>query len=74
MTNEQILDAMRKSLRIPKLDETARMGSVRGWDSLRHVRLMLDLERACQAEIPADLFGSLTSVESIVAYFARKAA
>jgi acyl carrier protein len=69
MTREQILETIRKSLRLSKIDETAKMGSVRGWDSLRHIRLILDLEKSCQMQIPADLLGSLTSVESILSYF-----
>ena len=73
MTQQHLLEAIRKSLKLAKLEETARMGSVRGWDSMRHVRLMLDLERVYQVEIPPDLFGSLTSVESIASYLGATA-
>jgi acyl carrier protein len=65
MTQIQLMDTIRKSLRLPKLGSDAKMGSIRGWDSLRHVQLLIELERVCQVEIPPDLFGTLTSVESI---------
>ncbi len=69
MTEQLLLDTMRKSLRLPNLDVNDRMGTVRGWDSLRHVRLMLQLEREFKVKIPVDQFGALTSVEAILAFF-----
>jgi acyl carrier protein len=69
MTETQLLERIRKSLSLPNLDANAKMGSVRGWDSLRHVRLMLDLEREFGVKIPVDQFGTLTSVAAILAYF-----
>jgi acyl carrier protein len=74
MTQDELLALMRKSLRLPDLAADARMGSVRGWDSLRHLRLLLDVEQACKIRIPTEQFGSLTSVEAILAYVERKAA
>jgi acyl carrier protein len=71
MSEEQLLDTMRKSLRLPTLDATGRMGAVRGWDSLRHARLMLELEKAFGVHIPIDQFGALTSVEAILAWFRK---
>jgi acyl carrier protein len=71
MTAEQLLDKIRKSLRLPNLEAGARMGAVRGWDSLRHVRLMLELEKEFGVRIPTDQFGSLTSVEAIGTYFSQ---
>jgi acyl carrier protein len=68
MTQAQLLDTIRKSLRLPQLGQDAQMGSIRGWDSLRHVQLLIELERVCQVEIPPDLFGTLVSVESITAF------
>jgi hypothetical protein len=62
---------MRKSLRLPDLAAGGRMGAVRGWDSLRHVRLMLDLEKEFGVRIPVDQFGALTSVEAILAWFCK---
>ena len=71
MTRVELLDTIRKSLRLPKLDPDAQMGSVRGWDSLRHVQLLIELERVCAVEIPPDLFGTLISVESITAFLSE---
>jgi acyl carrier protein len=68
ITQAQLMDTIRKSLRLPQLGPDAQMGSIRGWDSLRHVQLLIELERVCQVEIPPDLFGTLVSVESITAF------
>ncbi len=68
MNREEVITVIKKSLRVAHLDEGARMGSVRGWDSMRHVRLMLDLEKAFHVKFPVDLFGTLTSVEAILAF------
>jgi acyl carrier protein len=69
LTQEQLIESIRQSLKLARLDPGAKMGSVRGWDSLRHVHLLLELEKTFQCEIPTDLFGTLTSVESIVSHF-----
>jgi acyl carrier protein len=71
MSEEQLLEVIRKSLRLPNLDATGRMGAVRGWDSLRHARLMLELEKTCGVRIPIDQFGALISVEAIFAWFRK---
>ena len=68
ITQTQLMDTIRKSLKLPKLEPDAQLGSIRGWDSLRHVQLLIELERVCQVEIPPDLFGTLISVESITAF------
>jgi acyl carrier protein len=71
MSAEQILDIIRKSLRLPKLTHNDRMGSVVGWDSLQHIRLMLQLEKEFKVKIPTHQLGGLTSVAAIVAYFTQ---
>jgi acyl carrier protein len=68
VTAEQILEAIRKSLGLPHLDATMRMGGVQGWDSMRHVKLLLDLEKVFKVRIPTDRFGSLTSVSALIAF------
>ena len=68
ITQAQLMDTIRKSLRLPKLDTDAKMGSIREWDSLRNVQLLIELERICEVEIPPDMFGTLVSVESITAF------
>jgi acyl carrier protein len=69
MNAEQLLDKIRTTLRLPTLGPEATMGSVRGWDSLRHVRLMLELEKEFGVRIPVSDFGKLSSVAGIIAHF-----
>jgi acyl carrier protein len=64
----QLMDIMRKSLKLPKLEPDSKMGSIRGWDSLRHVQLLVELERIFEVEIPPDMFGTLISVETITTF------
>jgi acyl carrier protein len=72
MTQEHLIGTMRKALRLPNLDAGAKMGAIRGWDSLRHVGLILELEKTYQVRIPPDQFGSLTSVDAITSYFRQQ--
>jgi acyl carrier protein len=69
LTQEELIETIRRSLKIVRLDAADKMGSVRGWDSLKHVHLLLELEKTYQCEIPADQFGALTSVDSIISHF-----
>lgn len=73
MGSDRIRETIRRSLGLPQLDANARMGSVRGWTSLRHVRLLLDLERELGVRVPVERFGALTSVPAIVAFFEKGA-
>ena len=72
MTAEQVLERIRKVLGLPNLDANARMGKVVGWDSLRHIRLMLALEKELGIKVPVHRFGALTSVEAITAFFSNR--
>lgn len=72
MTRDELLAVMRKALRLPDLAPDARMGSTRGWDSLRHLKLLLDLEKAAKVRIPTDQFGTLTSVDAILAFLQQQ--
>lgn len=50
----------------PSADIT--MQSVPQWDSLKHLLLMMDIERAFEIEIPADTLASLTSLNSLIQF------
>ena len=50
------------------LPEDAAADSVEGWDSLRHLELMLALEREFGVRIPAESFLELASLPAIEDY------
>jgi acyl carrier protein len=72
ITQAALLELIRSMLRLKTLGDTAALGKVRGWDSLKHVEIMLALETQLGVKIPAETFGELTSVESIVSYLGEK--
>jgi acyl carrier protein len=53
------------SLPVAEIPEDADAASMPGWDSLRHLELMLELEMSFGVRIPADEVPELTSVGAI---------
>ncbi|MEO7997655.1 MAG: acyl carrier protein [Gemmatimonadaceae bacterium] len=47
---------------------------VDGWDSLAHIRLMLNVERAFKVKLTASEIGKLKSVGDLIALLERKTA
>lgn len=68
MTNQELMSFVKDSLQLKSIDEDSQMGKVRGWDSLRHVKLISLLEKKLQIEIPTDLIGELTSIKALASY------
>jgi len=67
MDRDHIFRAMKNSLRLsenPTIKDT--METVKGWDSLSHLTLMMDLEREFNIRFPMDSIPDLNTVESIV--------
>ncbi len=51
-----------------RVTDDLEFGSLREWDSLNHVNLMIALEKALGTDIDADLMIELTSVRAIRAF------
>ena len=66
ITPQEVMALISSTLRIADLKADAEMGKVRGWDSIRQVRLVLSLEEATGIEVPPDMFGEITSVDAIL--------
>lgn len=54
------------------LNANTRADDVEGWDSLTHIRLMLNVERAFKITLTASEIGKLTTVGDLVELIARK--
>ena len=59
-----LLDMMRTVLG-PDLDETASQETVRQWDSLNHIRILLELQSQYHVHIAAGQVEKLTSFHAI---------
>jgi acyl carrier protein len=50
------------------------MGRTRGWDSLAHVNLILDIERWAGVSVPPELVGELTTLQALAGYLREQEA
>ncbi|PIR00641.1 MAG: hypothetical protein COV66_05665 [Nitrospinae bacterium CG11_big_fil_rev_8_21_14_0_20_45_15] len=73
-TNDDVLTFIQKSLELEEIDSTTAMGSVFGWDSLKHVELILDISEKFNVEIPPDRIGELTQVSAIIDFLNEEGA
>lgn len=63
---EVVLQSCRKATGNPSIDHNSEFQRTLGWDSVAQVKLMMALEGRLNVEIPAELFGELTSIAKIV--------
>jgi acyl carrier protein len=56
-----------------EIPDDADSNTLSGWDSLRHLELMLALEEEFEIRIPADAILELVSLERIDAYLSERA-
>jgi acyl carrier protein len=68
MTVDELKSTLARILRLKEIDLTETMGKTRGWDSLRHIQLILELERVTAVQIPPELFGSLNTAQALMAF------
>ena len=68
MSESELLEFIRTQLKLRTIEPSSEMGKVRGWDSLRHLQLILALEERFEIEIPPDLIGQLITAQALVDY------
>lgn len=64
-TKLEVMSFIQKELNLKQIEDETTMGKVRGWDSLKHVELILSFANEFQVEIPPNRFGELVSVAAL---------
>ena len=66
--NNKITQALKKTFpksKIPKKIENLKIGDLKGWDSLGHVNLLLEIEKIFKFKFGTKIFLSLQSIKKI---------
>ena len=66
--NNKIIQALKKTFpksKIPKKIENLKIGDLKGWDSLEHVNLLLEIEKIFKFKFGTKIFLSLQSIKKI---------
>ena len=66
--NNKIIQALKKTFpksKIPKKIENLKIGDLKGWDSLGHVNLLLEIEKIFKFKFGTKVFLSLQSIKKI---------
>jgi len=66
--NNKIIQALKKTFpksKIPKKIENLKIGDLKGWDSLGHVNLLLEIEKIFKFKFRTKVFLSLQSIKKI---------
>jgi len=66
--NKKIIQALKKTFpksKIPQKIENLKIGDIKGWDSLAHVNLLLEIEKIFKFKFGTKIFLSLQSIKNI---------
>ena len=55
-----------------KLNQNSKVYDFELWDSIAHVKILLEISKKFKIKIPGTLFGNLTSVEDISNFIIKK--
>ena len=72
--NAKIIYALKKTFiksKIPKNIENLKVGDLKGWDSLGHVNLLLEIEKIFKFKFESKIFLSIDSIKKIKKYLPK---
>ncbi len=71
MNKKDIFQLISKNLKVPEEDINIETSSKNfgAWDSLAHLRIILELEKRSNIKVRNDQIGELNSVKKIIKYF-----
>ncbi len=67
-TKQEVMEFIQAELSLKQIEEETTMGKVRGWDSLKHVELILSFSDKYNVQIPPSRVGELISVSALTEY------
>ena len=74
INNDKIIYALKKTFiksKIPKNIENLKVGDLKGWDSLGHVNLLLEIEKIFKFKFESKIFLSIDSIKKIKKYLPK---
>ncbi len=67
-TKQEVMQFIQTELSLKQIEDGTTMGQVRGWDSLKHVDLILSFSDKYKVQIPPSRIGELISVSALTEY------
>jgi acyl carrier protein len=67
-TKQDVMEFIQTELSLKQIDDGTTMGQVRGWDSLKHVELILSFSDKFDVQIPPSRIGELISVSTLIEF------
>ena len=74
INNDKIIYALKKTFiksKIPKNIENLKVGDLKGWDSLGHVNLLLEIEKIFKFKFESKIFLNIDSIKKIKKYLPK---
>lgn len=68
---KKILAKIFPKAKIPKKIDNLKLGGLKGWDSLGHVNLLLEIEKIFQMKFDSKIFLTLNTIKEIKKYLNR---
>lgn len=65
---KKILAKIFPKAKIPKKIDNLKLGGLKGWDSLGHVNLLLEIEKIFQMKFDSKIFLTLNTIKEIKKY------
>ena len=65
---KKILVKIFPKAKIPKKIDNLKLGGLKGWDSLGHVNLLLEIEKTFQIKFDSKIFLTLNTIKEIKKY------
>jgi acyl carrier protein len=69
--NKEVIKIFNKILKIEKknINFNSSMQNIKSWDSINHIKLLIELEKKLKKKIQISDYSSLTSFKKIIKYF-----
>jgi len=68
---KKIIEIVSKHVKVPisKINDNSSTENIETWDSLAHLRIILELEKITNIKVPTSDFGQFNTIESLIKKF-----